>query len=59
MDEAISVPSREGTLHKQPCNINPICGGGLASMPAPPKGPSPLPRLAYLLFLDTPLKRFF
>lgn len=56
MDEAISVPSREETLHWRPCNINPICGGGLASRPAPPEGPSPLPLPAYLPFLDTPLK---
>lgn len=56
-NEAISVPSREAALHKWPCNINPICGGGLASRPAPSCGISTLPLPAYLPFLDTPYKK--
>lgn len=56
-NEAISVPSREAALHKWPCNINPICGGGLASRPAPSCGISALPLQAYLPFLDTPYKK--
>lgn len=56
-NEAISVPSREAALHKWPCNINPICGGGLASRPAPSCGISTLPLPAYLPFLNTPYKK--
>jgi hypothetical protein len=43
----------ERGLYLATCNINPICGGGLASRLAHPEGTSPLPLSAYLLFHRT------